>query len=176
MTPEEFDALFDSFERTAFRWEGLPAYDVGGAEAVRIEAMRTGRPVPERSVRTDPWLARIAVTTVAGKDWRRVRVVDDPLTEYERFELNAYVEAQVAGDQNFIVTRGTIPEGPDFWLFDSGTAQARGVLMRYDEAGHWLGAELTTDLTLLDELDRRREEAESAAVPLNVFLTTVVRG
>lgn len=177
MTPEEFDALFDQFHSTAFRWEGLPAYDVGGEEAVYIEAMRSGAPVPERSVRTDPWIARIAITTVAGKDWSRLRVVDDPLTEYERFELAAYTEAQVVGDRTSIVRRADVAPGLDFWLFDGGRPEAYAVVMRYDDDGHWLGADLTTEPGELDELDRRRKEATAAAIPLNVFMaTTVARG
>lgn len=170
MTSDDFDALFDEFHHTAFRWEGLPAYDVGGEEAARIEAMRTGRPIPERSVRTDPWLARIAVTTVAGKNWSRLRVVDEPLTEYQRLELTAYAEAQAAGDQTFLAPRSAVEDGPDFWLFDAGTPQARGFLMRYDAGGHWLGLEMVTEPSGLAALDRRREQAQRAAVALNVFL------
>ena len=56
----DLNACFDLFERTAERLEALPAYAVGGAEEERLRAFRLGLPRPERSVRTSPWLARIA--------------------------------------------------------------------------------------------------------------------
>ncbi len=57
MTPEEFNAAFDSFRSSAFRLECLQAYAVS-AEDARLRAFREGLPRPERSVRTSPWLGR----------------------------------------------------------------------------------------------------------------------
>jgi hypothetical protein len=175
MTPEEFDALFDDFRHTVFRLEALPAYNVGGTEAERLTAFREGWPLAERSVRTDPWVARIAVSTVVGgKEWLRARVVDDPLTEYERFELEAYRESQAVGEQIRIVRRTRVGDvGPDFWLFDTGTQNARAVLMRYDDEGHWLGADLITEPDELATLNERRERVLEGAVPLNQYLAEI---
>lgn len=175
MNPENFDALFDNFRQTAFRLETLPSYDVGdvGEEATRIRAIKEHLPVPERSVRSDPWLARIARTTLdskAPKQWRRVRVVDEPLTEYQRIELVALVEAQVVGDENFIVSRAAVGDVPDMWLFDAGRRKAHAVVMNYDAAGHWLGCQLVTHRPALDALEDAWERALDAAEPLNVFL------
>lgn len=172
MTGEDFDALFDRFHHTAFRLETLPAYDVGGVEAERIAAMRAGRPVPERSVQTSPWLARIALSTVRdGKQWTRVRVVDEPLTDYQTDQMTAYLEAQAVGDRTLLVPRSQVPDhGPDFWLFDGGTGQATAVVMRYDAHGHWLGAEQVVEPRELQRLEERRREVTAKAVPLNVFL------
>ena len=55
----DLGACFDLFERSAFRLETLPVYAVA-AEDERLRAFRLGLPRPERSVRTSPWLARIA--------------------------------------------------------------------------------------------------------------------
>ena len=59
---------FEQFEFTTHRIEALPAYDVP-AEAEALSAFREGglRDLPERSVRTNPWLANIQRTTAAGK-------------------------------------------------------------------------------------------------------------
>jgi hypothetical protein len=176
VSPEDFDALFDRFRHTAFRLETLPTYDVGddvGEEATRIRAIREHLPVPERSVRSDPWLARIARTTLdaeAPKQWRRVRVVDEPLTEYQRIELVALVEAQAVGDENFLVPRGAVGDVPDMWLFDAGHRNAHAVVMNYDAAGQWLGCHMVTDRPALVQLDEAWERALAAAEPLNVFL------
>lgn len=175
MNPEDFDALFDNFRKTAFRLETLPSYDVGevGDEATRIRAIKEHLPVPDRSVRSDPWLARIARTTLdtkAPKQWQRVRVVDEPLTEYQRIELVALVEAQVVGDENFLVPRAAVGDVPDMWLFDAGRRKAHAAVMDYDPAGHWLGCQLITDRSALDRLGAAWERALAAAEPLNVFL------
>jgi hypothetical protein len=176
VTPEEFDALFDTFHHTVARLETLPAYDVGGQEAVRIQAFREGRPRPLRSVTTDSWLARIAVSTVtAGKRWTRVRVVDEPLTEYQRYQLTSHQEAQAAGERVLIVPRSAVGDvGPDFWLFDEAGPDAHAAVMRYDPEGRWLGASLVSYQDEVRELGERLHAAAARAVPLNEFLAGVV--
>ena len=167
-------ALFDSFARSAFRYESRPFYDVGGEEADRLTAWRLGRPRPERSVRTSPWLARIATTTIAGKSWVRVSVLDDPLSEYQQFSLFAYVESQAAGDRMLVVRRRDLPvevrDLPDFWLFDHDMDSAHGALMRYTAKGAFVGIELVSDDAGLRRLVEARAQLIERARPLNVFL------
>lgn len=171
MTPEDFDALFDSFTHSAVRYEGLGEYRVGGAEAERLAAFQAGHARPLRSVGTDPWLARIATTTLAGKTWGRIRVVDTPLTDYQRYQLASHVEAQAVGEQVFIARRSDIPgSSDDFWLFDRDTPTAHAVLMSYAADGRWLGAELTTDPTTLARLGGWLDSVRAVAVTLNEFL------
>ncbi len=173
MTPEDFDALFDALHESAFRLEALPQYRVGGAEQERLNAYLNGRPLPERSVRTQPWVARLAVSTVtAGISWSRVRVVDEPPTDYQRYQLeSSYRESQAVGEQIRVVSRSAVGEvGPDFWLLDAGTEWASAVVMRYDDDGRWLGADLVTDPATVAELDARRTAVTEVAVPLNEFL------
>lgn len=170
----EFDALFDEFQSTAFRYEGRESYNVGGAEAERIQAWRDHQPRPERSVRTSPWLRRIAVTTAAGKDWRRVRVVDWPLPEYLRYELRGYVESQAAGDQILMIERAVVPtSAPDYWLFGGGTSAARAAVMRYSSDGAFEGFELTTSPSELRLLNDLRVDLLAQATSLNVFLASL---
>jgi hypothetical protein len=170
VTGEDFAALFDTFQHTAFRLECLQTYDVS-AETQAVRAFREGLPRPERSVRTSPWLRRVAVTTAQGKRWSRVRVVAYPLTEYTRYELIGYVESQAAGEHIQLVDYDQVGElGPDFWLFDAGTATAQAVLMRYTADGQIQGFDRTTDPAELERLQRIQCTAEAHAVPLNEFL------
>jgi hypothetical protein len=145
MTPADLEACFDQFRVSAFRLETLPAYDVGGMEADRREAWRAGRPIPERSVRTSPWLRRIALTTAEGKTWQRVRVISEPPTEYEQFELVSYAEALACGDETRIAVRSAHPDLADlrfdFWLFDAGRPGEFAVRLLYGPGGAWAGAE-----------------------------------
>lgn len=172
----DFDALFDTFTHTAHRLETLPAYAVP-REDPGLRAFRDGTARPERSVRTSPWMARIAVTTAAGKVWTRTRVLDTPLTEYQRFSLSAYVESQTVGEGIALVDRSLVGDlGPDFWLFDRGTDHARAAVMRYDAGGRFEGHELVVDPVELAELGRRADVAGEHAVPLAEFLVRQVAG
>jgi hypothetical protein len=174
VTPEDFDALFNGFSRTVFRLEALQTYTVGGAEAERLASFRAGRPRPQRNVATDPWLWRLAQSTIAGKRWSRAHIVDEPLSEYIRYELNGYLESQVVGEDIRIAVRGSQAALPDlqedFLLFDGGTAMASGVSMRYDQEGHVLGFDLVTDRTELERYEKIRSLVMAAAVPLNTYL------
>lgn len=154
------------------RLETLPAYAVGGAEAERITAHDQGLARPERSVRTDPWLARIAVgSTTGGKSWERVRVVDTPLTAYQRYQLDSYREAQACGDQVSLALRSDVGDvAGDFWLFDAGTDRAHAVLMHYCPDGSLDRREPVDDPVLLVELTAELDRVRTFAVPLNAFL------
>ena len=175
LAPTDFDAVFAAFaasptSTSVFRWEALQRYEVASDEPSLV-AFREGTPRPERSVRTSPWLARIATSTLAGKDWRRVRHVVEPLSEYLRWELLAYVESQSAGEQITVHTSPDIPAAPDFWLFDGAPSDQCAVLMHYDADGAPHRYELLEhDAPQYAELAEVRDQVSAAAVPLNRFL------
>lgn len=155
----DFDALFDTFTDSAYRLETLPAYAIP-AEDPSYRAFQHGLPRPERSVRTSPWMRRIAVTTAAGKAWSRTRVIDTPLTDYQRYQIPAYLESQTVGEQISLIPRGVVGDlGPDFWLFDAATDHARAALMLYTDTGEFEGFELVTDPEQIGELVHRRNLA-----------------
>ena len=172
VTSGDFDALFDRFHTSTVRLEARPAYTVGGAEADRIRAWKAGRPRPERTVRTSPWLARIAVSTViGGKSWRRVRVLDDPLTEYQRYQLDSYVASQATGEQIRVARRAAVGDvDPDVWVFDSDTPDAFAAVMSYDADGRWLGFDVVDDPDEVAAHAARVSAVEQHTVPLNEFL------
>lgn len=166
----DFDALFDSFTHSAYRLEALPSYAMSFEDA-SMRAFREGTARPERSVRTSPWMRRIAVTTAAGKVWTRTRVHDTPLTEYQRFQLPAYVEALAVGDRTSLVARSVVGDvGPDFWLFDAETDHAYAAVMHYTADGQFDGFDHITGAVRISQLVSVRERVETHAVPLPEFL------
>ena len=176
MTPADFDAAFGAARKMAFRLETHQVYTVPGEEAA-LEAFRKGLPRPVWSVRTDPWLARIAVTTADPENprhWQRCRIVEHPLTEYTRYEMVGYTESQAAGEEVSITDRAAHPSldglRQDFWAIDLGEPGAFVILMRYDDAGHWLDAERTGDTAVLARCTKQRDLALRYAVPLNEYL------
>lgn len=169
MTGPTLDELFDSFAATAVRVEALPVYAVGGAEAERIAAWREHRPRPERSVRTNAYLRRIAVTTAQNKRWTRLRVLDTPLTWYEEYQLAGYIESQAAGEEILIVDRGAGEPPADFWLFDAGLPDVRAAAMSYAGDGSFLGVTMF-DGVRAEPFEATARALTTAAVPLNTWL------
>ena len=166
-------SCFDRFRFSAFRLETLSAYDAP-AEAERIAAFREGRPMPERSVRTSPWLRNVAETTAAGKRWSRIHVVDHPLSDYVRFELATYRESEAAGEVIRIAERRADPAlaslRRDFWLFDAETDRPFAALMDYDDVGGYLGADVSRDPAAVAACAAARDLAHRHSVPFAVFM------
>jgi hypothetical protein len=159
---------FNTFTREAFRLETLQAYNVP-QEAELIASWRRGEPQPERSPATSPWLARIAAGVAGGKAWRRVHVVQLPLSEYLQWELEGYVQSQDAGEEIRLVDRRHVNRAlHDFWLFDREIA----VDMRYDGRGRFIGGELVSEPARITRRCTIRDEVWAAGVPLNDWLAT----
>ena len=169
----DFAGCFDKFRVSAFRLETLRQYAVP-AEDERIAAFRERRPLPERSVRTSPWLRRVAETTAEGKHWSRVHVVDEPLSEYVRFEMVTYRESAQAGEDIRITDRRADPAldalQTDFWLFDAETDHPFAALMHYDLDGHYVDAQVTSDGTAISACKAARDLALRHSLPLAAYL------
>jgi hypothetical protein len=134
MTEPDLGKLFESFRRSAFRLECLPAYQVP-QDVQWLRAFRAGEPRPqERDKR--PWLETVRNAKERGARMQRVRLVNEPLTEYQRFQFSwGYVENINAGEEIYIVDQG--PDGllrVDFWLFDDELA----VVLEYDDEGRFV--------------------------------------
>lgn len=175
LTGEEFDQCFRWFASSpsstrVFRWEGLQHYAIA-ADEPSLVAFREALPRPERSVRTSPWLARIATSTAAGKDWSRARYIAEPLTEYVRWELLAYVESQAVGERILVIPGGSQFSYPDFWVFDGAVAADRyAIVMHYDRAGSPVEFEYTNAEPRVTELLLVADELCRDSIPLNSYL------
>jgi hypothetical protein len=171
MNLDAFDAGFDRFQTTAFRLETLPRY--ADDEDEEFAVFLAGKPLPERSARTVPWLKRVADTTAAGSRWRRVHVLSRPLTDYLRFEMVGYEANLDAGEDIRIADRGLHPElaalRRDFWLFDAETADAFAMPLHYDTVGHLLDFAITEDPEVIEQCRRERDLAVALSVPLHEY-------
>jgi len=147
MTPDDFGALFERFERSAFRVEARDRYDVPD-EREDLAAFLNEQEVSPRTPGNDSWLALVAHATASGRRVERVRIVGRPLTEYTRFEFAVYPENIAAGEKIRVMERSSLQgidrtwAEEDFWIFDDETV----ALLRYDEEGRFLGAETAGDV------------------------------
>lgn len=137
LSPAEFGEQLRTFEHTAFRLELQPSYLVP-EEVELFAAFLRGEPAPPTTVYKD-WYDQIAEHVRQGKRIERVRVQDDPPTDYQRFERWLDTWNRQAGERMRYITRqqahdiGLLPEAGrhDWWLLDS----SRLIRMHFDSSG-----------------------------------------
>lgn len=170
-------AINQRYTHTCFRLETLQDYaGVSSEERQRVAAWLRGQRHFGSLHDEDGYLRRVAAHTLAGKRRSRVHVVSFPLSDYVRYELDAYRENIAVGEAVSIADARHVGQiGPDFWLFDGGTDHAEAVIMHYDvETAELLEFEhITVDEAheQVTELERRAELATALARPLDEFVS-----
>lgn len=170
ITEAEFDDLLSSFARTAFRLETRDSYALG-YEAADYERFLAGDPVPPPEVSWwRPWLDQITDLTRAGKRISRVRILAEPPTDYQRWELWAAPWHAGAGeDIRYLRRRDAVSAGlpvtSDWWLLDD----ERVILMRFDAEGRITGKLLVTSPDVAARHREWRDLAVLNAMPAEEF-------
>ncbi|MFF4389428.1 DUF6879 family protein [Streptomyces sp. NPDC001552] len=132
--------LFERFQHEAFRLETLDDYS-GSGNVDAYRAFQAGQEQPEGY--NAGWVEELRGLKREGKRVYRVHVLKRPLTEYLRFELGWGYRTNMTGGEEFFILDVTdapnpLDAFPDFWLFDSQDT----AVMRYDDAGRFLGADV----------------------------------
>lgn len=165
---EFLDAVL-SFEHTAFRLELQRSY-AEPHEAPQYAAFLEGNPQPGPD---DPelvdWYRRVAEHVAQGARVERVRVQEDPPTDYQRFERWLDQWNLQAGEIMRYMTRtraheiGLLPAAgnADWWLLDS----ARLIVMRFDDSGHRIANKLATDPEAVLQACKWRDLAVHYSIP-----------
>uniref|UniRef100_A0AAU2H096 DUF6879 domain-containing protein n=1 Tax=Streptomyces sp. NBC_00060 TaxID=2975636 RepID=A0AAU2H096_9ACTN len=161
---EEITHLFSEFQHTAFRLETRRSY-ASDRQGARFQAFMQGvEPQPEPD---HPWNVNVRAMTAQGARFSRIRIVDEPPTDGQRF-LMASAAANTAGEDVRVLSRSLAGQlelpGYDFWLFDSSTL----VLMHIDESDTTIGVEVSSDPAQVLEASRVRDAAWPLAVPAAV--------
>jgi hypothetical protein len=161
LTGDDFDALFDSYDHTAFRLEVRESYLGVSYEPEPYRRFMAGE--PDAGEWIEPWLEGVKARAAVGKTMHRVRVVSLPLSDYSRFSLATCERFNnPAGEDIRYLDRAAAGGLPthDFWLFDSN----RLYIMHYDDQDAPLGAELIDDPVAIVEHNRFRDVAWHHAV------------
>jgi hypothetical protein len=161
-----FHKLFTDVRQSWFRLETLQRYDVP-YERDEFAAWMRGEAVDKTP---GPWQAMIRAHVAAGRHLSRVHIIEEPLSDYLRFELAGYpVNIEAGEDVRVIpVQHGRWPAGVprhDFWLFDDRDLW----LMKYDDAGRFVAAELVTDPDEIAQHRTWRDSALAQAVPVATY-------
>jgi len=148
LSDREFGDALATYERTAFRLELQPEYrEVSERHTVR--QFLAGQPEPPPTVPgLAAWYDQVAAQTAAGRRMERVRVHEDPPTDYQRWERWAGRWNVAAGERIRYMTRtrahmvGLLPAAgaEDWWLLDG----SRLIVMRFDADGQRIANELVT--------------------------------
>ncbi|MDT0410458.1 MULTISPECIES: DUF6879 family protein [Streptomyces] len=162
--------LFTEFEEEAWRLETRKGYasDRSSSSWNRFSAGAEFGYDPNR-----PWHATVRAATRAGKRFARVRLVDSPPTEGQRFLLATGLGNVAAGEDIRNLWRadaeGLGLPAEDFWLFDSRLV-ARFV---FDEDDVTLGVILSEDTNEVAAACRARDVATKHAIPTRDFIPQV---
>ncbi|MER5616686.1 DUF6879 family protein [Streptomyces sp. NPDC002215] len=160
--------LFREFRHTAWRLETRCGY-ASDRNSPKWARWQAGEDVAGD---TSAWLENVSGQTAAGKRIERVRLVDEPPTEGQRFLLASAPGNVDAGEDIRNLTRVRAEQlrlpDYDFWLFDSKTV-AR---FAFDENDTTLGVYVTEDPAEVLAACQARDAAWHHAVPTRQFVVT----
>lgn len=154
--------------RSVFRLETLDTYTVD-SDAGNVARYLAGEPAPSMAVK-GPWLRRLERERAEGKRRSRVHVVRGPLTDYLRYECEwGYAYTAAAGEEIHILDLAETPKPPglldeDFLLLNDEYV----LVMRYDSAGRFVGAEPRPAVDL-PVYRRCRDSALAVAVAFGAY-------
>ncbi|MEU6230450.1 DUF6879 family protein [Streptomyces sp. NPDC047042] len=162
--------LFREFRHTAWRLETQRGY-ASDRNSPRWKRWLDGEDITAEPANT--WRQNVAEQTAAGKRFERVRLVDAPPTQGQRFLLASAPGNVAAGEDIRNLSRAEaehlrLPDY-DFWLFDSKVV----VRFAFDEDGTTLGVYVTDDPAEVLAACQARDAAWHHALPTQEFARQV---
>ncbi|WP_017239516.1 DUF6879 family protein [Streptomyces sp. SS] len=166
----EITHLFREFRHTAWRLETRRGYATD-RNSPKWARWKAGADITAEPL--DAWRENVAAARAEGKRFERVRLVDEPLTEGQRFLLDSGLGNVDAGEDIRNLPRAeaerlNLPDY-DFWLFDSRIL-ARFV---FDEDDTTLGVILSEDPADIAAACQARDAAWHHAPPTREYAQRV---
>ncbi|MFF3224126.1 DUF6879 family protein [Nocardia suismassiliense] len=162
--PDLWPRLFREVERSAFHLEVRDEYHVAD-EDTRIRAFLAGEPAPY--TRT-PWQELMLETSRRGVAVARVRIVTEPLLDYQRWLLSVTGYNVDAGEDIRYVPRHLVESVPldDWWLMDD----AQVAYNLTDSTGAPAGLGITADPGIVAYCQQVRDRLWKLAIPYAVYV------
>ena len=161
--------MFRSFKQSAYRLETLQSY-AEQSESSPFDLYRRGEQ-PESSFMAD-WCQMVRGHVEAGRSMRRVHIVDLPLSQYMRFEIECcYGDTGRAGEEIRLLEREKLPRVvsnaalEDFWLFDDSTVMVND----YDQNGTIFQARISSVPKLVQHYVAIDRQIWELSVPFQEF-------
>ncbi|MHB9861450.1 DUF6879 family protein [Streptomyces sp. YIM S03343] len=144
---DEWRTTFDAYERTAWRFEAQPTYTMH-KEAENVARFLRGEPKPVDH--NSRWHDRVRGFVASGRAIGRVRIVRQPLTDYQRYQFAWGIPGNINAGEDIRILDVTqndyeLPlSGTDWWMFD----ESRIVHLNFRPDGTQINRELFTgDIT-----------------------------
>ena len=116
---EQFKELFHQFDREAVHLEMRDSYGTA-VELPYMALWAAGE--PDNLEWLGPWCGQVRRHVAEGKAYRRVHVVSEPLSDYQRWSRSIMQPHVDAGTQMRWMPRHRVSSiafpGNDFWMFD----------------------------------------------------------
>ncbi|MFD6223671.1 DUF6879 family protein [Nocardia asteroides] len=165
--PDLWGSLFAGCKRAAFHLETLDAYAVA-SESEPLRRFLAGEPADTSWF--DPWRTLMQDATGRGVAVGRVRVVTEPLGDYQRWLLTLTPENISAGEDIRYLPRhlaGPVPT-EDYWLFDD----ERVAFHARDAENRGLAMVVTDDPGLVEYAIAHRNRLWALATPFAQYTAT----
>lgn len=166
---DEFNSMFRSFNHSAYRLETLQAYAEQSESSPFNLYCRGVKPDP--SFMAD-WCNMVTDHINSGRSMRRVHLVDLPLSQYMRFEVECcYRDTGRAGEEIRLLDRAKLPVGlsravlEDFWLFDGSTVMVND----YDQNGTIFQARISSAPKVVEHYAGIDKQIWDLSVPFKQF-------
>jgi hypothetical protein len=147
LTEADFDSLLHSFEHSSIHLETRDAY--GTTVELPYMAKWAADEADDLSW-LDDWCSTVRQHIAAGRTVRRVRIVSEPLSDYQRWSHSIAHPMVEAGEDIRWTSRALVSSialpGNDFYLFDDRLA----VFLLYTGSGLTAGWESSTDPADID--------------------------
>jgi hypothetical protein len=158
------DFFREGFEHTAWRLETRREYAADEATEEYQQFLKGIDPPRDEG---GPWFVNARAQTAAGKRIERVRLVDEPPSDGQRYLLATTPDNLAAGEDIRYLRRTDaerigLPDF-DFWLFDSR------ILARFNWTDASRRMELTTDPAAVVAACQARDAAWHHAIPYGQF-------
>lgn len=122
ITGDERREFFTSFRREALHLEMRDSY---GTQVEKPHLRKWEDDEPDDIEWLKPWFDTVRRGTEAGKVFRRIRIISEPITDYIRWEhMDAHLFVEAGEDIRWLPRRlvsAIAFPGNDFWLFDAET-------------------------------------------------------
>ncbi|MGW1222219.1 DUF6879 family protein [Streptomyces californicus] len=118
---EDWRRFFDAFEREAWRFEAQPTYTMPKEQENLARFLRGESKPDDHNAR---WHERVRGYVESSKHIGRVRIVRQPLTDYQRYQFAWGIPGNIAAGEDIRVLDLTQEDyglplsGRDWWMFD----------------------------------------------------------
>ncbi|MDX3800604.1 DUF6879 family protein [Streptomyces sp. AK04-3B] len=144
---DEWRRTFDAYGRDAWRFEAQPTYTMP-KETENVSRFLRGEPKP--ADHNSRWHERVNGYVTSGRTIGRVRIVRQPLTDYQRYQFAWGIPGNIQAGENIRILDVTHDDyglplsGTDWWMFD----EAQIVHLNFRPDGTQVNRELFTgDIT-----------------------------